>query len=126
MKQIINTKNAPVAIGPYSQGIKTNNLMFFSGQIPLDPTTGKVVDGGVKEQTKQVLKNIDALLKSQKLTAENVIKTTVFLKDMADFATVNTEYATFFNTNPPARSCVAVSGLPLGVLVEIEVIAMCV
>jgi len=122
MKQIINTPNAPQAIGPYSQGVKAGNLIFFSGQIPLG-LDGNIVGSDVLTQTKQVLKNIDALLASQNLTAENVIKATVFLKDMNDFSTVNGEYAKFFIVNPPARSCIEVSRLPKDVLVEIEIIA---
>ncbi|MCL2848269.1 MAG: RidA family protein [Firmicutes bacterium] len=122
-KKIIATNTAPKAIGPYSQGIQINNFFYFSGQIPLCPISSKIVEGGIVPQTKQVLKNIDALLKSQNLTSENVIKTTVFLIDLNDFSTVNAEYATYFNTNPPARSCVQVCRLPLDSLVEIEIIA---
>jgi len=122
-KQIISTNTAPVAIGPYSQGVKAGDLIFFSGQIPLDAVTGKLVDGGVIEQTVQVLKNIDALLKSQGLTSKNVVKATVFLVDLGDFAKVNAEYAKYFAVEPPARSCVQVSKLPMGSLIEIEVIA---
>lgn len=122
-KKIINTKNAPSAIGPYSQGVELDNLIFFSGQIPLDPQTGKMIEGDVKAQTIQVLKNIDGLLKSVNLNAEDVVKTTVFITDMSNFASVNEEYAKFFNSNPPARSCVEVSKLPLNAQVEIEIIA---
>jgi len=123
MKKIISTTTAPAAIGPYSQGVQIGDFYYFSGQIPLSPATGKIVDGGIEAQTKQVLQNIDSLLKSQNLTAEDVIKTTVFLLDLNDFATVNQEYATYFDTNPPARSCIQVARLPLDSLVEIEVIA---
>jgi len=123
MKKIIRTDKAPAAVGPYSQGIAIKDLIFFSGQIPLDPKTGKLVNGDVTVQTAQVLQNIDALLTSQKLTAANVVKATVFLQDLNDFASVNTEYSKYFGTLPPARSCVQVARLPLDALVEIEVIA---
>jgi len=123
MKKIISTTNAPAAVGPYSQGVQIGNVIYFSGQVPLDPATGKLVDGDVAAQTRQVIKNIDALLKSQNLTADHVVKATVFITNMDDFATINTEYAKFFANNPPARSCVQVSRLPLGAEVEIEVIA---
>lgn len=121
--KIVNTDNAPKAIGPYSQGIAANGFVFFSGQIAIDPATGKFNEGDVVIQTKTVLKNIDALLKSQNLSLQNVIKTTVFLTDMSDFATVNQIYGEYFAGHCPARSCVEVSKLPLGALVEIEVIA---
>ena len=123
MKKIISTTAAPGAVGPYSQGVQAGSIIYFSGQVPLDAATGKLVEGGVAAQTRQVLKNIDALLKSQNLTAENVVKATVFITNMDDFAAVNAEYAKYFSTNPPARSCVQVSRLPLSAEVEIEVIA---
>ena len=123
-KRIIAIDNAPKAIGPYSQGVEINNTFYFSGMLPIDPTTGKFVPGGTAEQTEQIFKNIDALLKSQNLTSQNVIKATVFLKDLKDFAAMNEKYAQYFSTNPPARSCVEVARLPLDALVEIEVIAI--
>jgi len=123
-KQPISTPTAPAAIGPYSQGVKAGDFIFFSGQIPLCPHSSKIVDGGIKEQTAQVLKNIDALLKSQNLTSDSVVKATVFLTDLNDFSAVNELYANYFSTNPPARSCIQVCKLPMGSLVEIEIIAM--
>ena len=125
MKRIVSTTHAPAAVGPYSQGVAANGFIFFSGQIPLDPATGQMVAGGIKEQTRQVLKNIDALLKSEGLTTENVVKATVFITDMNLFGEVNEIYAQYFKTNPPARSCVQVCNLPKDALVEIEVTAVC-
>lgn len=122
-KTIIATKNAPSAIGPYSQGVKVNDLFYFSGQIPLNPQTMEMTGTDIAGQTTQVLKNIDALLTSQNLTKENVIKTTVFLSDLKNFEAMNKIYADYFNSNPPARSCVEISRLPKDALVEIEVIA---
>ncbi|MCL2234686.1 MAG: Rid family detoxifying hydrolase [Firmicutes bacterium] len=122
-KRTINIKEAPAAIGPYVQGIALDNVIYFSGQLGLDPSTTKMVEGGVEAEAKQVIKNIDALLKSEGLTAKNVVKTLVLLTDMADFATVNKIYADYFGDFPPARSCFAVKQLPLGGLVEIEFIA---
>jgi 2-iminobutanoate/2-iminopropanoate deaminase len=122
MKKVINTDKAPKAIGPYSQGIQIGDFVFFSGAIPLD-CDGNIVTGDIVTETKQVFKNIDALLNGAGLSFDNVIKTTVFLTNMGDFAAVNAEYTKYFNANPPARSCVAVAGLPRGVNVEIEVIA---
>ncbi|MCL2862063.1 MAG: RidA family protein [Firmicutes bacterium] len=123
-KRTISIKEAPAAIGPYSQGIALENVIYFSGQLGLDPSTMKMVDGGIENEAKQVIKNIDALLKSENLTAKNVVKTLVLLTDMADFATVNKVYAEYFGAEPPARSCFAVKQLPLGGLVEIEFIAV--
>ncbi len=124
-KTKIQTNNAPAAIGPYSQAIEQGNMVFLSGQIPLDPATAKIVDGGVAEQTEQVLANMEQVLKAAGLTFANVVKTTIFLADMADFATVNELYAKAFTTDPkPARSTVQVAALPLGVRVEIESIAI--
>ena len=123
MKEVINTKAAPAAIGPYSQAIKVGNLVYTSGQIPIDPTTGNFVDGGIKEQTRQSLLNVQAILKEVGLSMSNVIKTTVFLADMNDFADMNAIYAEFFSEPYPARSAVAVRTLPKGALVEIEVVA---
>ena len=123
MKQVISTPKAPAAIGPYSQAIRVGNLVFTSGQIPIDPATGSFVEGGIKEQTRQSLSNVRAILEKTGLTMANVIKTTVFLADMADFADMNAVYAEFFSEPFPARSAVAVKTLPKGALVEIEVIA---
>ena len=116
------TKNAPAAIGPYSQGIILNGIAFFSGQIPLSPETGEVVGTTIEEQTEQVMKNIKALLESQGAEFTDVVKTTCFLADMSDFAAFNEVYAKYF-TGKPARSCVAVKALPKGVLCEVETIA---
>lgn len=120
----INTNNAPKAIGPYSQAIQAGDLLFASGQIPINPATNEVVDGGIEEQTKQVLKNIDAILNSEGLQHSNVVKTTVFLKDMNDFSLFNSVYADYFTEPYPARSCVEAAKLPKNVLVEIEFIAI--
>ena len=123
MKEVINTTKAPAAIGPYSQAIKVGNLVYTSGQIPIDPATDNFVEGGIKEQTRQSLTNVQAILKEAGLTMENVVKTTVFVADMNDFADMNTVYAEFFAEPYPARSAVAVKTLPKGALVEIEVVA---
>ncbi len=121
--KVINTKSAPSAIGPYSQAIQVGNLVYTSGQIPIDPSTGSFVEGGIKEQTRQSLSNVQSILKEAGLTMNDVIKTTVFLADMNDFAEMNSVYAEFFSNPYPARSAVAVKTLPKGALVEIEVIA---
>lgn len=118
----ISTDKAPAAIGPYSQAVVVGNLVFTSGQIPLDPETGAVVGETIEEQTHRVCKNLSAVLEAEGLTLENVVKTTCFLSDMANFAAFNGVYAEYF-TGKPARSCVAVRELPKGVLVEVEVIA---
>ena len=123
MKKILSTNDAPAAIGPYSQGIRTGSLLFCAGQIPLDPKTGQMVSDDIGEQTKRVLENISALLKAAHLSFDHVVKTTIFLTSMDDFQTVNEIYGTYFRENPPARSTVAVSALPKGAKVEIEVIA---
>ncbi len=123
MKKIILTDKAPAPIGPYSQGVEINGLLFFSGQIAIDPTEGRIVATDVEGQTRQVLANIAALLKEAGLTAENVVKTTVFIKNIADFSKVNALYAGMFGGDAPARSCVEVSNLPAGALVEIEIVA---
>lgn len=123
MKKVISTSKAPAAIGPYSQAIQVGNLVFASGQIPIDPATGNYVAGGVREQARQSLTNVKAILDEAGLTLDNVVKTTVFLADMNDFADVNAVYAEFFAEPYPARSAVAVKTLPKGALVEIEVIA---
>ena len=122
-KQVIETKDAPEAVGPYSQAIRTGNFIFLSGQIGIDPQSGKLVEGGVAAQAKQIFKNIQAVLKEAGLGLQNVVKATVFLKDMADFKTVNEIYAAHFEPPYPARSAVAVKDLPLYVDIEIEVIA---
>ena len=127
MKAISTTK-APAAIGPYSQAIKVGNLVYTSGQIPIDPATGVfveggIVEGGIKEQTRQSLNNIKAILEEAGLTSSNVVKTTVFMADLNDFADMNAVYAEFFTEPYPARSAVAVKTLPKGALVEIEVVA---
>ena len=120
--KIISTSSAPGAIGPYSQAIIIDGLLFTSGQIPLSPDTGDVVEGGIREQTEQVVKNIEALLKEAGTDFSKVIKTTCFLTNMEDFAEFNEVYSKYF-VGKPARSCVAVLALPRGVMVEIEVIA---
>jgi len=122
MKAII-TEKAPAAIGSYSQAIQVGNLVYTSGQIPIDPATGMIVKGGIKEQTLQSLTNVKAILEEVGLTMSNVLKTTVFMVDMGDFADMNSVYAEFFTEPYPARSAVAVKTLPKGALVEIEVIA---
>ena len=119
----ISTEKAPAAIGPYSQAIQVGNLVYTSGQIPIDPATGMIVKGGIKEQTLQSLTNVKAILEEIGLTMSNVLKTTVFMADMGDFADMNSVYAEFFTEPYPARSAVAVKTLPKGALVEIEVIA---
>jgi 2-iminobutanoate/2-iminopropanoate deaminase len=124
MKKVISTSKAPAAVGPYSQAIEANGFVFISGQIPLDPQTGKMVEGGIKEQTHQVLKNIKAILDSAELNFNHVIKSTVFLSDMSDFAAMNEVYAEYYTSDQPARAAFAVKGLPLGALVEIESIAI--
>ena len=120
----ISTENAPKAIGPYSQAIAVGNLIFTSGQIPINPVSGAVEAVGITDQAEQVMKNLDAVLKEAGTSFENTIKTTCFLADMQDFAAFNEVYAKYFTQNP-ARSCVAVKELPKGVLCEVEVIALC-
>ena len=124
MKKVINTKNAPAAIGPYSQAILMGNMLYASGQLGLDPATGNFVPGGVTEQTEQVFKNIRAILEEAGLTIANVVKTTCFLADMSDFAAMNAVYEKQFTGDFPARSAVAVETLPKNGLVEIEIIAI--
>lgn len=123
MKKVISTSKAPSAIGPYSQAIQLGNLVYTSGQIPIDPATGVFAKGGIKEQTRQSLLNVKAVLEEAGLTMGDVLKTTVFLADMNDFADMNAVYAEFFSEPYPARSAVAVKTLPKGALVEIEVVA---
>jgi 2-iminobutanoate/2-iminopropanoate deaminase len=121
--KVISTTKAPAAIGPYSQAIKVGNLVYTSGQIPIDPQTGSIVEGSIKEQTRQSLTNVKAILEEAGLTMANVVKTTVFMADMNDFAEMNAVYAEFFSEPYPARSAVAVKTLPKGALIEIEVVA---
>ena len=124
MKKIISTNEAPAAIGPYSQAVRTGNFLFCSGQIPLDAKTGQIVSGDIAAQIRRVLDNIAAVLQAEGLTFDNVVKTTIFLTDLGDFQTVNEIYGSYFKQNPPARSTVQVSALPKGANVEIEVIAV--
>ncbi|MBP8686922.1 MAG: RidA family protein [Prevotella sp.] len=119
----IHTNNAPAAIGPYSQAIEVNGFVFASGQIPINPATGDFVEGGIKEQTKQALTNASNILKEAGTDLSHVVKTTVYMADMGDFAAMNEIYAQFFNEPYPARSAVAVKALPKGALVEVEVLA---
>ena len=123
MNEIISTKNAPSAIGPYSQAVKAGNLLFISGQIPLDPATGEVVEANIQTQTTRSLNNLKAILEQAGGSLASVVKTTVFLKSMDDFAEMNAVYQSFFQTECPARSAVQVGKLPKDVLVEIEAIA---
>lgn len=124
MKKIVSTNDAPAAIGPYSQAIRSGSMLFCAGQIPLDPKSGQIVSEDVAEQTKRVLENIAAVLKAEHLCFEHVVKTTIFLTSMDDFQTVNEIYGSYFRENPPARSTVAVAALPKNAKVEIEVIAV--
>lgn len=123
MKKIINTPKAPAAIGPYSQAVEVGNMLFVSGQIPLNPETMKVVEGGIAEQTEQVLKNIGAILDEAGYSYQDVVKSTCLLSDMANFKAINEVYARYYGENSPARAAFAVKDLPLGVLIEIETIA---
>ena len=123
MKKVIKTTKAPAAIGPYNQAIQVGNLVYTSGQIPIDPATGNFVEGGIKEQTRQSLLNVKAILEEAGLTMSDVIKTTVIMADMNDFSDMNAVYSEFFPEPYPARSAVAVKTLPKGALVEIEVVA---
>ena len=121
-KKIISTDKAPAAIGPYSQAVEAGGFVYASGQIPIDPATGNIPEG-IEAQAKQALTNVKNLIEAAGLTLDNVVKTSVFIKNMADFAKVNEIYATFFTKDYPARSCVEVSALPKGVLIEVEVVA---
>ncbi|MEJ5252530.1 MAG: RidA family protein [Chthonomonadetes bacterium] len=123
-KQVISTADAPAAIGPYSQAIRAGNMLFVSGQIPLNPQTGEMVGATAAEQARQVLNNLKAILQAAGTSLDNVVKTTIFLTDLTQFAEVNAVYAEFFPQNPPARSTVQVSALPRGAQVEIEAIAI--
>lgn len=122
-REIISTKDAPAAIGPYSQAVKVNSFVFTAGQAGVDPATGKIVEGGIEAQTRQTLNNVRAILEAAGTSMANVVKTTVFLHSIHDFAAMNGVYKTFFPADPPARSTVAAKDLPLGALVEIEVVA---
>lgn len=124
MKRIISTENAPKAVGPYSQAVEANGTLYVAGQVPLNPETMKVVDGGIQEQTQRVMKNIGAILEAAGYSYSNVVKCTCLLADMADFKAMNEVYSQFFPENPPARVAFAVKDLPLGVLIEIEAIAV--
>ena len=124
MKKIISTNEAPAAVGPYSQAVRAGSIVFCAGQIPLDPKSGQIVSQDVAEQTSRVLDNLTAVLKSERLTLSDVVKTTVFVTDLADFQTINEIYAKYFSTQPPARSTVQVAALPKAARVEIEAIAV--
>ncbi len=126
MREVIKTSSAPAAIGPYSQGIRVSagKMLFTAGQVPLDPATGQMVTGDIKAQTRRVLENVKAILHAAGASFENVVKTTVFMTDLNEFAAMNEVYAEFFSTNPPARSTVEVRALPRGCKVEIETIAI--
>lgn len=124
MKRIIATENAPKAVAAYSQAVEMNGMLFISGQVPLDPATGKMVEGGIEEQTLQVMKNIGAILEAAGYGYTDVVKSTCFLSDIINFKAMNDVYAQFYTENRPARSAFAVKDLPLGALIEIETIAM--
>lgn len=124
MKEIIHSNQAPAAVGPYSQAVKVGNLVFTAGQVALDPGTGKLVEGGIEAQTVQVMKNLAAVLQAAGTTLSQAVKTTVYLADLGDYKTVNEIYGRSFPEAPPARSAFQVAALPLGALVEIEVIAV--
>ena len=124
MKNIISTPDAPKAIGPYSQAVENNGIVFISGQIPLDPATGKFAEGGITEQTEQVMKNIGAILSEAGLSFSDVVKSTCLLSDMDNFAAMNAVYGKYYATAPPARAAYSVVKLPLGALIEIETIAI--
>lgn len=123
-KTIIHTENAPAAVGPYSQAVAISNLVYTAGQIPLDPQTGKMIDGEISAQTERALLNLQAVLQAAGSSLADVIKTTVFLQDMGEFGAMNAVYGRFFSENPPARSAVEVAALPLGARVEVEAVAI--
>jgi 2-iminobutanoate/2-iminopropanoate deaminase len=123
MKKIIRTDHAPAALGPYSQAVDAGDLVFVAGQVPIDPASGKIEVADISAQTRQVLENVRAILEAADLSLANVVKATVFLQSMDDFKSMNAVYAGYFPDSPPARAAVEVAGLPLGALVEIEVIA---
>jgi 2-iminobutanoate/2-iminopropanoate deaminase len=122
-REAVHSKDAPKAIGPYSQGIRVGEFLFTSGQIPIDPATGKLVTGGIEEQTRQVMGNLRAVLAAGGATFDDVVKTTIYVTNLADFAALNTVYAGYFGATPPARSTVQVAALPLGASVEIDFVA---
>ena len=124
IKEVLHTDLAPAAVGPYSQAVASNNIIFTSGQIPINPKTGKIEVATIEEQTEQVMKNLHYVLAQGGVAFDRVIKTTCFLADMNDFAAFNGVYAKYFPENPPARSCVQVAALPMGAKVEVEVIAV--
>ena len=124
MKKIISTKEAPAAVGPYSQAVRVGSTVYCAGQIPLDPKSGQIVPGDIRAQTRRVLENIAAVLRAESLAFENIVKTTIFLTNLSDFQTVNEIYGSYFKKEPPARSTVQVPALPKGADVEIEVIAV--
>lgn len=124
MKKVIDTLNAPVAIGPYSQAVEANGILFISGQIPIVPETGKIIEGGIKEQTQQVFRNIGAILDEAGYEFKNIVKSTCLINDMADFKAMNEAYSGYFPDNKPARAAYAVKDLPMGALIEIETIAV--
>lgn len=124
MKKVIHTNKAPKAVGPYSQAIEVNGMLFISGQIPIDPATGKMVEGGITEQTEQVMKNIGTILEEAGYTFHHVVKSTCLLSDMENFAAMNAVYGRYYPEKPPARAAYGVVRLPLGALVEIETIAV--
>jgi 2-iminobutanoate/2-iminopropanoate deaminase len=124
MKKIISTTEAPAALGPYSQAVRAGSTVYCAGQIPLDPKSGQIVSQDITEQTRRVLDNVTAVLQAEGLTFENIVKTTIFLIDLADFQTVNEVYGSYFEKDPPARSTVQVAALPKGARVEIEAIAI--
>jgi len=124
MKKIISTPDAPKAVGPYSQAVELNGMLFISGQIPIDPAIGKIVEGGIREQTEQVMKNIGVILKAAGYSYADVVKSTCLLNDMDNFAAMNEIYAKYYPENPPARAAYGVVRLPLGAMVEIETIAV--
>ena len=123
-REIISTSNAPAAVGPYSQAVRIGDLVYSAGQIPLNPETGKLVEGGIEAQTRQVMQNLIAVLEAAGTSLTNVVKTTIYVTDLGDFATLNQVYGSYFNSNPPARSTVQVAALPLGANVEIEMVAV--
>jgi 2-iminobutanoate/2-iminopropanoate deaminase len=124
MKKVIHTEKAPKAVGPYSQAVSTGNLLFTAGQVAIDPATGKLVEGGIREQSRQVLENLKAILTAARTDFSKVAKSTVFLQDIKNFAEFNSVYAEYFPSEPPARSTFEVSALPLGAMVEIELVAI--
>lgn len=124
MKKIIHTEKAPAAVGPYSQAVETNGILYISGQIPVNPAIGKFVEGGIKEQTRQVMENIGAILAEAGYTYSDVVKSTCLLSDMVNFKDMNEVYAEYYPENQPARAAFSVLGLPLGAMVEIETIAI--